>query len=141
MSISFSPGGAQWDSISYGMFRRRLAALDGIDLDKMRGFTADPLPRDWEDYPTALEPLLNSSDVHGFISGTDCGRMLPRLRAVLHLWESQVEARRWTQHATEDALAKAGQEVNALMLDMSRLRALIVGMEHCAEHGCALTYG
>ena len=123
MGLSFSPGGAQWDYAGYDMFRHRLAALDGIDLDKMRGFTSDPLPRDWEDYPTALEPLLNSSDVHGFISGEACRKMLPRLRAVADQWSTAPDP-------TENE-----------QFDYQALRALIEGMEHCAEHGCALSYG
>jgi hypothetical protein len=123
MGVSFSPGGAQWDYIGYGMFRRRLAALDGIDLDKMRGFTADPLPRDWEDYPTPLEPLLNSSDVRGFISAEDCRRMLPRLRVVAEQWAANPDP--------NDNEA----------FDLQAVRSLIDGMEHCADHGCALSYG
>jgi hypothetical protein len=123
MGISFSPGGAQWDSIGYAIFRLRLAALDGIDLDKMRGFSADPLPRDWEDYPTPLEPLLNSSDVHGFISAESCRKMLPRLRVVAEQWTS------------------APNENENETFDLQALGSLIDGMEHCADHGCALQYG
>jgi hypothetical protein len=123
MGVSFSPGGAQWDYVGYGMFRSRLAALDGIDLDKMRGFTTEPLPRDWEDYPTALEPLPNSSDVRGFISSDDCRRMLPRLRVVADQWGT----------------APSPNENEAF--DLQALRSLIEGMEHCAGHGCALQYG
>lgn len=123
MGLSFSPGNAQWSYVGYGMFRKRLAALDGIDLDKMRGFSSDPLPRDWEDFPTPLEPLLNSSDVHGFISGEACRRMLPRLRVVAEQWAADP--------APDDNGA----------YDLQGLRSLIDGMEHCAEHGCALSYG
>jgi hypothetical protein len=123
MGLSFRPGNAQWDYIGYGMFRRRLAALDGIDLDKMRGFTKDPLPRDWEDFPTALEPLLNSSDVHGFISGEDCRKMLPRLRVVAEQWTA-------VPNPNENEA-----------FDLQALGSLIDGMEHCADHGCALAYG
>jgi hypothetical protein len=127
MGVSFSPGGAQWDYVGYGMFRRRLAALDGIDLDKMRGFTTEPLPHDWDDYPTALEPLLNSSDVRGFISSESCRRMLPRLSAVADQWRSELAA------ATEENPHEA--------YDQPSLESLIEGMTHCAEHGCALQYG
>lgn len=127
MGVSFSPSGAQWDHFGYGMFRRRLAALEGIDLDKMRGFTTDPLPRDWEDYPTALEPLLNSSDVHGFISSENCRRMLPRLRVIAEQWRKELQA--------------ATGEMPHEEYDQSSLEALIEGMTHCAEHGCALQYG
>jgi hypothetical protein len=123
MGVSFSPGGAQWDHFSYGAFRRRLAILDGIDLDKMRGFSTEDLPRDWEDYPTALEPLLNSSDVHGFISAESCRRMLPRLRVVAEQWSA------------------AADPNDNEAFDLQALRSLIDGMEHCADHGCALQYG
>lgn len=123
MGLSFSPGGAQWDYMGYKMFRTRLAAMDGIDLDKMDGFATEPLPRDWDDYPTALEPLLNSSDVHGFISGEACRKMLPRLRAVADQW------------------AAAPDPTENERFDLQALRSLIAGMEHCAEHGCALSYG
>ena len=127
MGVSFSPGGAQWDYVGYGMFRRRLAALDGIDLDRMRGFTEDPLPRDREDFPTALEPLLNSSDVHGFISSESCRKMLPRLRVI---------AEQWASH-----LAASTDELPHERYDQPNLEALIEGMAHCAEHGCALQHG
>jgi hypothetical protein len=109
--------------MGYKMFRTRLAAMDGIDLDKMDGFTTEPLPREWEDYPTALEPLLNSSDVHGFISGEACRKMLPRLRAVADQWAAEPDP-------TDNE-----------QFDLQALRSLIEGMEHCAEHGCALSYG
>jgi hypothetical protein len=122
MGISFRPGDAQWDYIGYSMFRQRLAALDGIDLTRMRGFGADE-PLDWEDFPTALEPLLNSSDVHGFISGESCRKMLPRLRVVADQWAVEPEP-----NANEE-------------FDLQSLRSLIEGMGHCAEHGCALAYG
>jgi hypothetical protein len=123
VGLSFSPGGAQWDYAGYGMFRQRLASLDGIDLDKMRGFSTEPLPRDWEDYPTALEPLLNSGDVHGFISAESCRRMLPRLRVVAEQWSA----------------VPSPNDNEAF--DLQALQSLIGGMEHCADHGCALQYG
>lgn len=123
MGLSFSPGGAQWDYMGYSMFRQRLAALDGIELGRMRGFSEDPLPRDWEDYPTALEPLLNSGDVRGFISGADCRKMLPRLRVIAEQWA-----------------AKPDPNDNEAF-DLQALRSLIGGIEHCADHGCALSYG
>lgn len=127
MGLSFRPGNAQWDYVGYSMFRKRLAALDGIDLEKMRGFTEDPLPRDWEDFPTALEPLLNSSDVHGFISAESCRKMLPHLRVIAEQWRVE--------------LAAATREMPHEEYDQPNLEALINGMEHCAEHGCALSYG
>ena len=127
MGISFSPGGAQWDYVGYGMFRRRLAALDGIDLDRMRGFSTEVLPQDWEDFPTALEPLLNSGDVRGFVSSDACGRMLPRLRVI---------AEQWAGH-----LAASTDELPHERYDQPNFEALIEGMAHCAEHGCALQYG
>lgn len=123
MGLSFSPGGAQWAYGGYAMFRRRLAALDGIDLNKMRGFTEDPLPRSWEDFPTALEPLLNSSDVQGFISAEDCRKMLPHLRVIAEQWAAEPNLN--------------GNEA----YDLQALRSLLDGMAHCAEHGCALSYG
>ncbi|MCW2901738.1 MAG: hypothetical protein JWO67_4003 [Streptosporangiaceae bacterium] len=122
MGISFAPGGAQWDYLGYHMFRKRLAALDGIDLDRMAGFAKDET-RDWEDYLTPLEPLINSSDVRGFIGSWMCEQMLPKLRAV---------AAQWTA---------AGPANHNEEYDLSSLGALIAGMEHCAEHGCALQYG
>lgn len=115
MGLSFRPGGASWSYNGYAALRHQIAAWEGIDLDQMKRFGGD---RDWGGAETPLEPWLNSSDVQGFISGYGCSRMLPRLRAILKFMGEHLEP-----------------------YDKSQLEALVRGMEHCAEHGCALSWG
>lgn len=62
----------------YEIFRRRLAALGGIDLKAMPGY--DPRSRLAGRLPQPLEELFRSSSVHGYWTG-QCRRMLPKLRA------------------------------------------------------------
>lgn len=114
MTLTFRPGGASWDPYTYNLLRARLAEWEGIELGEMDGHGGTV---DWDDQ-SPLVPMFASSDVRGFWSSSDCAKMLPKMRAVLRF------------HG--DSLGE---------WDRSGLAALISGMEHCAEHGCALSYG
>lgn len=119
MALSFAPGGAQWDHHSYSELRRQVALWEGLNLDEMKGFAdadGNPGVRDWDEVHTPLEPWLNSSDVRGFISSSGCKQMAGRLAAIL------------TYHDMSTT-------------DRDKLAALLAGMTHCAEHGCALAWG
>lgn len=114
MGLTFHPGDSQWDHGSYARFRRQLARYEGIrDLEKWR---KNPFRED--EQPTVLFPLLDAGDVHGFISGPQCERMLPRLLAIMECHETEFDP-----------------------FDLQAFEALIEGMDHCARHGCALTCG
>ena len=112
MGLSFSPGTASWPYEGYAHFREQLAMWEGID--DLRAWWNNPFRED--EQPTALAPLLDSSDVRGFISGPQCASMIPRLKAILKFHDMS-------------------------HFDRSNLQALVKGMEHCAEHGCALAWG
>lgn len=113
MGISFNPGGVSWSHGEYGELRRKLAALEGID--DIEAWWKDPFRAE---SPTALVPLLDAEDVHGFISGPSCREMVPRLKAIVKF--------------NGDYLGQS---------DCVRLTSLIAAMEHCAQHGCALAFG
>ncbi len=127
MGISFDPGGAQWAEGLFRQLQEQIAAWEGIDLPQMRGYGGTV---DWDDQ-TPLVPFFYSYDfsdesiaagfpamVRGFWSASQCEKMLPRLKALM------------TFHG--DALEPYHRR---------NLPALIAGMEHCAQHGCAMSYG
>lgn len=122
MTLTFRPGGANWDHAGYRIFRERLAALDGVDLMAMPGY-APVSQLDWDNYPSPVEDLLRAGSVHGHFRADQCRRMLPRLQAVLALWSTMPDPDRFVVH------------------DLAQLPALIKGMGHCTEHGCALVWG
>lgn len=72
--------GPQWDYLSFGMFRARLAAAEGIALDRMVGYHGD---REWSTAATDLEPLLNHADDRGVLTAAQCRRVSPRLRQLV----------------------------------------------------------
>ena len=113
MGLSFRPEDASWSYNGYADLRHRLALWEGIDLDEMKGFGGSV---DWGDVVTALEPLLNSSDVHGFFTSSQCKQMIPRLVAIL-------------------------RDYDMSDYDRSNLSALVRGMQHCVQHGCAMSWG
>lgn len=118
MGLDIRPGGASWSYSGFMIFRRKLAAEDGIDLTDMFGFGGH---KSWDTVTSALEPLLNHSDCDGYIDSYECEQMIPRLRRVLEQWRSSKETP-WDY-------------------DADQLDNLIAGMEHCSEHGCALVFG
>ena len=116
MGLDIRPGGASWSYRGFMNFRRNLAAEDGIDLDTMNGFGGN---KSWDTVTSALEPLLDHSDCDGYIDSYDCETMIPRLRRVSQQWHGNDAIRDY---------------------DVFQLDKLIAGMEHCAEHGCALRF-
>lgn len=113
MGLSFSPGGASWDHHGFNRMREQLAHFEGID--DLRAWWKNPL-RDGQDTP--LYDLLDAEDVRGFFSAYQCERMLPRLKAILRDLPDRLHP-----------------------YDHSNLQALVEGMEHCAGHGCAMSWG
>lgn len=118
MGLRIEPGGAAWSYGGFSRFRERLAALEGIDLNKMRGFGGK---REWETVSglpiTLLEPLLNHSDCEGYLDAYECDQMIPRLQAIA---------------STPDALDDE--------YDREQLRRLIAGFEHVVKHGCSVRF-
>jgi hypothetical protein len=127
MGLSIHPGGAAWSYSGFASFRRRLAADEGIELQRMVGFGAGEQP--WttsNGYEiTVLAPLLNHSDCDGYLDRYECEQMLPRLRSICG---------NWTARARE----KYDPE---LEYDLAQFRALIDGMEHSATFGCSVVFG
>lgn len=116
MGLDISPGGAYWSYTGFNRFRTRLAAEDGITLDAMDGFAI--YGKSWDDAETTLTPLLHHSDCDGYIDSGECEEMLPRLREIRNKW----------------------LDVEPFDRDGVQLCLLIEGMEHCANHDCALRF-
>ena len=116
MGLRINPGGASWAYGGFMRFRERLAEAEGLVLGEMVGFGGE---KPWEftsgNPVTTLAPLLNHSDCDGYLSGWQCEEVLPRLRSIVASWDDYDYDRRQGQ-------------------------ALIAGMEHCAEHRCALVF-
>lgn len=119
MGVTIRPGGASWAYGGFMRFRERLAEAEGIDLREMKGFGGD---REWElpngQSVTPLAPLLNHSDCDGYLAGYECASVLPRLKSIVESWGADGSWDYDTQHG----------------------RLLVEGMEHCAQHGCALVF-
>jgi hypothetical protein len=86
----------------------------------MQGFKPSDAPedwtgRDWDEIRSALKPLLNHSDCDGYLHGYECEEVLPRLRVIVAAWDPAD-------------------------YDTKQAAALIEGMEHCIEHGCAMQF-
>lgn len=118
MGLRIYPGGASWAYGGFARFRERLAEAEGINLRDMEGYGGT---RSWE-LPngtpvTPLAPFLCHSDCDGYLDGYDCASVLPRLRFIVASWPD-----------------------DPLDYDKRQARALIAGMEHCAEHRCALVF-
>lgn len=72
-----------WSYSGFNRFRTKLAALCGIDLEKMEGFARDG-GKEWPS-PEAepLVPLLSHSDCDGTMTPDECATVAPRLRELL----------------------------------------------------------
>ena len=130
MGVAMHPGEARWSYSGFHSFRKALALEEGLDLDKMEGFGAfsaesGTIPWDGGDYGdgwiTPLAPLLSHSDCDGYINSWDCREVLPRLTEILDKWEA--EGVSWPRD-----------------YDLQMGRELVKGMQHCAEHGCAMVF-
>ena len=118
MGLDISPGDASWSYHGFGRFRERLAKAEGLVLSDMEGFggTAEEgRQKPWDGVDSPLVPLLNHSDCDGYLHGYECEQVIPRLREIVSQWPESDYDRR-----------------NA--------EALIEGMEHCVQHGCALVF-
>jgi hypothetical protein len=137
MSVAFQPAGASWDDEGFHRFRSRLAAADGIHLNSMAGYGGVLL---WEDNPTLLQPLLTSPSDRGFISSEDSNTMLSRLSVIADQWSQLLASRGVSENTMDLESLPDDPETASLSYDLSQLRALIRGVEHCTLHGCALAY-
>jgi hypothetical protein len=84
MGLDFSHCEACWGYGGFMIFRKRVAASIGIDLDAMVGFGGS---REW---PSAeKEPLvylLNHSDCDGHLTPKQCKVVAPRLLEIIDAW-------------------------------------------------------
>jgi hypothetical protein len=117
MGLSYRPGGASWNHFDFDHLRIQIAAFEGIDDLARWVKTRHPYEYD-EGSGTPLAPWLGSSDIHGFFTASQCQMMIPRFEAIL---------------------TYLGDHLSAY--DRGNLVALIHGMRHCAEHGCAMSWG
>lgn len=113
MGLSYRPGGASWSYIGFGELRRQVADFEGIPNLEAWWNSFDRSEMD-----TPLYEWLIGADVHGFFSASDCERMVPRFQAVLKHFGDRLSD-----------------------YDRSNLEALTAGMQHCIEHGCAMSWG
>jgi hypothetical protein len=120
VGLSISPGDAHWSCTGFGHFRERLAEAEGFNFRDMDGHAPLDAPEDWvgrswDEVDTPLKPLLNHSDCDGYLHATECEQMIPRLRQIISSWPESDYDRRQGE-------------------------ALIAGMEHCVQHGCAVVF-
>lgn len=97
MGVQFSHCKASWSYSGFNEFRRRLAAVIGIDLWAMSGFNLEwdchvrgqigaPKAISWDGFTDPIIPLLNHSDCEGELSHEDCKAIAPRLREIIKHW-------------------------------------------------------
>ena len=79
MGLDFSHCDARWSYSGFMRFRRRLAALIGLDLDQMYGFGGE---RSWALIVDPIAGLLNHSDCEGILTPAQCREIAPRLRVL-----------------------------------------------------------
>lgn len=61
---------------SFDIFRKKLAKVEGFDLDSMVGFGGK---NEWSSVKSKLQPLLNHSDCEGHIPPSKCKQIAERL--------------------------------------------------------------
>jgi len=92
MGLDFSHGNAHWAYSGFSRFRKRLAAVYGVDLDQMVGFQHPweehkvPNPIPWTTQCGELQDLINHSDCDGHLTPTQCKKIAPALRRAVELW-------------------------------------------------------
>ncbi|MGW7688800.1 hypothetical protein ACWGMA_07890 [Streptomyces asiaticus] len=70
----------QWSYAGFNLFRRKLAAHIGIDLDQMHGHGGDG---DWSAVESPLRHLLNHADNDGELSPQQAVELAPTLEQAL----------------------------------------------------------
>lgn len=92
MGLDFSHGGAHWAYSGFMRFRKRLAAVYGVELSKMEGFQMDWEPKISNPIPWTkttcgeLTALINHSDCDGYLRDYQCKKMAPALRKAVESW-------------------------------------------------------
>jgi len=87
MGLGFANADAHWSYGGFNLFRTALAAREGIELDRMHGFTRDDDAISWDTVHTALKPFLNHSDCDGEMTPEECAQVAPRLRDLVRsIW-------------------------------------------------------
>ena len=71
----------QWSYAGFNLFRRKLAAHIGIDLDQMKGFGGDG---DWAAVASPLRHLLDHADNHGELCPQQAAELAPALQQALY---------------------------------------------------------
>lgn len=84
MGLDFRGADARWSYGGFNRFRTRLAAIIGVNLDKMAGFAERGIS--WETVKDDIVPLLCHSDCDGSLTYGQCKKVAPRLRALVKEW-------------------------------------------------------
>jgi hypothetical protein len=117
MGLSYRPGGASWPHGGFDALRRQIAAFEGIDDLERWWKTRHPYEYD-EGSGTPLTPWLNGHGQDGFFTASQCQMMIPRFEVILKYFGDHLSP-----------------------FDRSNLVALVRGMQFCAEHDCAMSWG
>lgn len=105
MGLGFSHGNAGWPYSGFNRFRTRLAAVIGIQLNRMEGFGPrsyelgrfpDTKETSWSTVDDPIVALLNHSDCDGELTVEECKTAAPRLRELVSFWPEDDHDR---QHA------------------------------------------
>ena len=118
MGIDFSHGNAHWSYSGFHHARTRLAAVIGIDLNRMQGFQRSLIagdtnqrPISWSTVTDVIAPFLYHSDCDGELSPEECRMLAPRLRQLIENWpDEDYEKKNFFERARE------GEEAAAAML-------------------------
>ena len=97
MGLDFSHGDAHFSYPGFSLFRKRLMAVLGIDVEDMEGFENDrrkdmikrglATQRKWESLPPDdIYLLVDHSDCDGELTVQECQKIVPRLKQLTVFW-------------------------------------------------------
>ncbi|MFH9765221.1 hypothetical protein ACH4N4_30190 [Streptomyces microflavus] len=97
----------QWSYGGFSLFRSKLAATIGVDLDRMKGFGGEG---DWSSVESPLRHLLDHADNEGELSPQQAAELAPALeQALFQLARSGAYGHTW------DYDRRAGRELVDLL--------------------------
>ena len=106
MGLDFDRANAHWGYMAFHRFRQRLAAAEGLDLNRMEGFggmlpdTGHPLIS-WNEVDTTLTPFLHHSDCDGYLTVRQMRQIIPRMKEIISGWPEDDRDRIQAEHLIE----------------------------------------